>query len=626
MCHLLFTLYFRGSTLKILGISAYYHDSASALVCDGDIVAAAHEERFTRKKHDQRFPHHAMEYCLNAAGISLADLDYIVYYDKPFLKFERLLETYIAFAPKGFKSFCTSMLPWIKDKLFLRKMLSREISFHGDCSDLSKLLLFSEHHLSHAASAFYPSPFNEAAILTMDGVGEWATTSIAQGSGKSIEVLQEIHFPHSLGLLYSAFTYYAGFKVNSGEYKLMGLAPYGVPRFAGLIRDNIIDIKEDGSFHLNMAYFDYCTGFTMTNRNFDALFGGPARRPDTPLTSTHMDLAASIQLVTEEVILKMTRNIALQTRHKNLCLAGGVALNCVANGKILRDGAFEKLWIQPASGDAGGALGAALAAYHLHCGAERQPRDGFTDGMKGSYLGPEFSQSEIEEQLKRSGAVFEVLSDTEILERCVDDLIAEKAVGWFNGRMEFGPRALGARSILGDARSATMQSQLNLKVKFRESFRPFAPSVLREDVSLWFDLAVDSPYMLFCADVATDRRRMPAVEDSRLFGIDKLNIARSDIPAVTHVDYSARIQTVHKETNPRYHALLSLFKEKTGCAVIVNTSFNVRGEPIVCTPEDAFNCFMGTDIESLAIGNCFLVKENQDMALKTNYASSMELD
>ncbi len=612
--------------MNILGISAYYHDSACALVRDGDIVAAAHEERFTRKKHDDRFPHHALEYCLSEAGISYADLDHVVFYDKPFLKFERLLETYIAFAPRGFKSFCTSMLLWVKDKLFLKDTLLRELSLHGTRDELTKILLFSEHHLSHSASAFYPSPFHEAAILTMDGVGEWATTTVAVGKGKDIKVVREINFPHSLGLLYSAFTYYTGFKVNSGEYKLMGLAPYGTPRHADLIRNNLVDIKEDGSFRLNMDYFNYCTGFTMTNTRFDALFGGAARRPDEPLTARHMDLAASIQVVTEEIILAMARNIARETGQKHLCLAGGVALNCVANGRILREKVFEKIWIQPASGDAGGALGAALAAYHLHCGAERTPADGVSDRMKGAYLGPAFTQTEIETRIRELGAVFEVLSDEEILKRSVDDLIAGKAVGWFYGRMEFGPRALGARSILGDPRSAAMQAQLNLKVKFRESFRPFAPSVLREDVDTWFELAVDSPYMLLVADVVEEKRRRMSEQELQLFGIDKLNVVRSEIPAVTHVDYSARIQTVHKETNPRYHKLISLFKERTGCPVIVNTSFNVRGEPIICTPEDAFRCFMGTDIESLAIGNCYLEKAAQDEKLGIDYKNTFELD
>lgn len=610
----------------ILGISAYYHDSACALIKDGDIIAAAQEERFTRKKHDPRFPHYALEYCLHEAGITFADLDRIVFYDKPFLKFERLLETYIAFAPNGFRSFSTSMLLWLKDKLFQKNNLLREFSFHAERDDLARVVLFSEHHLSHAASAFYPSPYDEAAILTMDGVGEWATTSVAVGRGKEIEVLKEIHFPHSLGLLYSAFTYYTGFKVNSGEYKLMGLAPYGEPRYAQTIREHLVDVKGDGSFRLNTDYFDYCTGFTMTNNSFDDLFGGPARREDEPLTPLHMDIAASIQAVTEEIILRMTRSIAAETGQKNLCLAGGVALNCVANGKVLRDGAFENIWIQPAAGDAGGALGAALAAYHLNCGNERSPSYGSADRMKGAYLGPSFSQNEIEERLRTLGAVFDAVDDDVLLQKCVDDLVAGKAVGLFQGRMEYGPRALGARSILGDPRSAAMQSQLNLKVKYRESFRPFAPSVLREDVDAWFQLSADSPYMLLCADVVDDKRRTMTDEEQNLFGIDRLNIVRSEIPAVTHVDYSARIQTVHKETNPRYHALISLFKERTGCPVVVNSSFNVRGEPIVCTPDDAFRCFMGTDIESLAIGNCYLEKSKQNPDLMKDYRNAFELD
>lgn len=610
----------------ILGISAYYHDSACALIKDGDIIAAAQEERFTRKKHDPRFPHYALEYCLREAGTTFADLDHIVFYDKPFLKFERLLETYVAFAPKGFKSFSTSMLLWLKDKLFLKNNLLGELSFHGERNDLAGGLLFSEHHLSHAASAFYPSPYNEAAILTMDGVGEWATTSVAVGRGKDIEVLKEINFPHSLGLLYSAFTQYIGFKVNSGEYKLMGLAPYGVPRYAGTIMEHLMDVKKDGSFRLNMDCFGYCTGLTMTNSRFNELFGGPVRKEDEPLTQRHMDLAASVQAVTEDIILRMTRNIAAETGQKNLCLAGGVALNCVANGRVLRDGAFKNIWIQPASGDAGGALGAALAAYHLNCGHERKTSDGITDRMKGACLGPSFSQNEIQGCLQRLGAVFDVVDDDVLLQKCVDDLIAEKAVGWFHGRMEYGPRALGSRSILGDPRSAAMQSKLNLKVKFRESFRPFAPSVLSEDVVKWFELSADSPYMLLCADVVNEKRRIMTDEEQKLFGIEKLKIVRSMIPAVTHVDYSARVQTVHKDTAPRYHALISLFKEKTGCAVVVNTSFNVRGEPIVCTPDDAFRCFMGTDIESLAIGNCYLEKSKQNPKLMKDYRNAFEGD
>lgn len=610
----------------ILGLSAYYHDSACALIRDGEIVAAAQEERFTRKKHDSRFPHYALEYCLKEAGITFAELDSIVFYDKPFLKFERLLETYIAYAPKGFKSFSTSMLLWLKDKLFLKSSLLRELSFHGGNGDFSELLLFSEHHLSHAASAFYPSPYNQAAILTMDGVGEWATTSVSIGNGKDIEILKEICFPHSLGLLYSAFTYYTGFKVNSGEYKLMGLAPYGVPRYAKTILKHLVDIKKDGSFRLNMNYFDYCTGFTMTNNKFNELFGCPVRKPDEPITQHHMDVAASIQAVVEEIVLCITRYIADLTNEKNLCLAGGVALNCVVNGKILRDGAFQNVWIQPASGDAGGALGAALAVYHLGFGNDRKSSDGVTDKMKGAYLGPSFTQTEIEDCLRSSGAVFNVFDENVLLGRCVDDIAAGKAVGLFHGRMEFGPRALGSRSIVADPRSAVMQSQLNRKVKFRESFRPFAPSILSEDVDEWFELSAHSPYMLFCADVVEDKRCIMPEEGRGLFGIDDLNMVRSIIPAVTHVDYSARIQTVHKETNPHYHSLISLFKVKTGCPVLVNTSFNVRGEPIICTPDDAFRCFMGTDIETLAIGNCYLEKSKQDTKLKRDYTGAFEPD
>lgn len=612
--------------MNILGISAYYHDSASALIIDEEIIAAAQEERFTRIKHDQRFPHHALDYCLSEAGILFTDLDYVVFYDKPFLKFERLLETYLAFAPRGLRSFSTSMLQWLKDKLFLKKMLLSELSLHGTRHDLAKILLFSEHHLSHAASAYYPSPFNDAAILTMDGVGEWATTSVMVGHGREIEQVKELHFPHSLGLLYSAFTYYTGFKVNSGEYKLMGLAPYGEPRYAKVIREHLVDLKDDGSFRLNMEYFDYCTGMTMTNPRFHALFGGPPRNPAEPLTPRHMDLAASIQMITEETILRMTRHIAAETGEKNLCLAGGVALNCVANGKILRDGSFEKIWIQPAAGDAGGALGAALAAYHLFLGNDRKTADGMMDRMKGSYLGPSYGQETIEEELLSLGAVFESLDEPALLNRSAEALASGQALGFFDGRMEFGPRALGSRSILGDPRSTTMQSALNLKIKFRESFRPFAPSILQEDLEAWFDLSVDSPYMLLCADVAEQLRRTLSDDERNLFGIDRLNIPRSAIPAVTHVDYSARIQTVHRDTNPRYHALISLFKEKTGCPLVVNTSFNVRGEPIVCTPADAFRCFMGTDIDALVIGNCFLEKNRQNPALLSDYRHRFEPD
>ena len=609
---------------KILGISAYYHDSAAALLIDGDIVAAAQEERFTRKKHDAGFPQNAVQFCLNHAGITFDDLDYIVFYDKPFLKFERLLETYVAFAPRGFRSFKMAIPLWLREKLFMKDLIIKEFKAHyGNC-DWDAKLRFSEHHLSHAASAFFPSPFEEAAILTMDGVGEWATTSLAIGKGNKIEVVKEIHFPHSLGLLYSAFTYYAGFKVNSGEYKLMGLAPYGEPTYKDLILDRLIDVKSDGSFRLDQSYFNYAVGLTMTNKKFDDLFGGPPRSPDQLLEQKHMDIAASIQAVTEEIVLKLTRSIRAETGLDKLCLAGGVALNCVANGKVVKDGTFADVWIQPASGDAGGALGAALAVHHLHLGEKRATPD--HDAMHGSYLGPQFKQQEIENRLDAVGARYASLDEDAITERCAKLLAEGKALGWFQGRMEFGPRALGGRSILGDPRSPSMQSVLNLKVKYRESFRPFAPSVLREDASDWFDLDTDSPYMLLVAEVAKDRQYPMSEEDTQLFGIEKLNVPRSEIPAVTHIDYSARIQTVHEETNPRYHQLISKFKGETGCPVLVNTSFNVRGEPIVGSPEDAFSCFMGTEIEALAIGNCLLLKEDQDPSLKRDYKNAFELD
>ena len=611
--------------MRILGISAFYHDSAAALVRDGEIIAAAQEERFTRKKHDSRFPSKAVEYCLLQEGIGLSDVDFVAFYDKPFLKFERLLETYVAFAPRGLRSFAMAMPVWVREKLFQKSLLHNELKQFSKEFDWEHRLLFAEHHQSHAASAFYPSPFKDALILTMDGVGEWATTSVALGSDNKLEIIKEIHFPHSLGLLYSAFTYYTGFKVNSGEYKVMGLAPYGSPRFAKQILDHLIDLKADGSFRLNLDYFNYCTGLTMTNSKFDSLFEGPRRKPEELLTQRHMDLAASVQVVLEEVVLRMTRALAAETRAKNLCLAGGVALNCVANGRLLRDGHFERIWIQPAAGDAGGSLGAALACYHSFKG---QPRkiNRRSDSMKGSYLGPEFSQADIEQRLSAAGAKYVVLGDDDLLDACADALECEKAIGWFQGRMEFGPRALGGRSILGDARSPKMQSMLNLKVKFRESFRPFAPSVLREHVCEWFELDQDSPYMLLVANVLEQRRKPMTEAEQRLFGIEKLNVPRSDIPAVTHVDYSARIQTVHRETNPRYHALIQRFNERTGCPVIVNTSFNVRGEPIVGTPEDAFRCFMGTDMEVMAIGNCFLHKEDQDPKLTKDYKSAFELD
>jgi carbamoyltransferase len=611
---------------RILGISAFYHDSAAALVEDGRIVAAAQEERFTRKKHDSGFPAQALAYCLREAGVDLPQVDLIAFYDKPFLKFERLLESYLAFAPRGFRSFSMAIPLWLREKLFLKDLLARELAKLGlEKKTVPERMVFSEHHLSHAASAFFPSPFEDAVVLTMDGVGEWATTSVAMGAGNRLEVSKEIHFPHSLGLLYSAFTYYTGFRVNSGEYKVMGLAPYGEPKYADVIYENLIDLKPDGTFRLNLDYFDYCTGLTMTNERFDALFGAPPRKPESWLTQREMDLAASIQAVTEEVVLRLTRSLARETGSRNLCLAGGVALNCVANGKVLRDAAFESLWVQPAAGDAGGAIGAALGAYHLHRGAPRSVAAS-GDGMQGAFLGPAFEQSDIEDRLTRSGAKFEVLSNEALIGLAAEALAEQKALGWFQGRMEFGPRALGGRSILGDARSPSMQSTLNLKVKYRESFRPFAPSVLREDVADWFELDADSPYMLIVADVKETRRRSMTPDEQALFGIEKLNVPRSEIPAVTHVDYSARVQTVHQETNPRYHALISAFKQLTGCPVIVNTSFNVRGEPIVGTPEDAFRCFMGTEIERLAIGNCWLKKEDQDPALKRNYESAFEPD
>jgi carbamoyltransferase len=612
--------------MRVLGISAYYHDSAAALLDNGRIVAAAQEERFTRKKHDARFPKNAIGYCLAERGIRLAEVDHVAFYDKPFLKFERLLETYVAFAPRGFASFRMAVPLWLREKLFQKDLLGAELREYDPRFDARQRLKFSEHHFSHAASAFYASPYDQAVVLCMDGVGEWATTSVSIGRGEDLEVVKELHFPHSLGLLYSAFTYYTGFKVNSGEYKLMGLAPYGEPRFVSLIEDNLIDIKDDGSFRLNQDYFDYCTGLTMTNARFAALFGQPARKSEEKLTQFHMDIAASIQKVTEEVVLRMTRALAAETGIGNLCLAGGVALNCVANGKLARDNAFRNIWIQPAAGDAGGAVGAALGVYHKDLRQPRAPLNGGGDAMHGGYLGPHFAQAEVERRLRKAGARFTVLSEDEILESTVDALIAGKAAGWFQGRMEFGPRALGARSILGDPRSPSMQKTLNLRVKYRESFRPFAPSVLREDVAEWFDLASDSPYMLLVADVKKERRREMTDAQRALFGIEKLNVPRSDIPAVTHVDYSARIQTVHRETNPKYYSLIKRFKEKTGCAVLVNTSFNVRGEPIVGSPEDAFRCFMGSEIEVLVMENCFLRKEDQDPALKLDYKNAFELD
>jgi len=594
----------------ILGISAFYHDSAAALIRDGELIAAAQEERFTRKKHDARIPTNAIQYCLEEGGLKPGALDHVVFYEKPFLKFERLLESYLALAPRGLRSFQMALPLWIREKLFQKDLLSRELKAIAPDCDWPSRLLFAEHHQSHAASAFFPSPFDDALVLTMDGVGEWATTTAALGAGNSLNIISEIRYPHSLGLLYSAFTDYTGFKVNSGEYKVMGLAPYGQPIYAQKILENLIDVKPDGSFRLNLDYFDYCTGLTMTNRKFSELFGGPPRQAEERLTQRHMDLAASVQAVLEEVVLRMTCSLAAQTGARNLCIAGGVGLNCVANGKVRRAGKFKGLWIQPAAGDAGGALGSALAAYHIHKGQPRRV-EGLLDGMKGGYLGPSFANHEIERRLSQAYARFTTHNDADLLRHSVDALADGKALGWFQGRMEFGPRALGNRSILGDARSRTMQSLLNLKVKHRESFRPFAPSVLREDLQAWFEMDTDSPYMLLVADVHQWRRVAMTEEQQKLFGIDKLNIPRSEIPAVTHVDYSARVQTVHEQTNPRYHALISEFKARTGCPVIVNTSFNIRGEPIVCTPEDAFRCFMGTDIEVLVVGNCFLRKEDQ---------------
>ena len=612
--------------MYILGISAFYHDSAACLLKNGEIVAAAQEERFTRKKHDAGFPHYSIQYCLKEAGIPASQIDNVVFYEKPFLKFERLLETYLAFSPKGYTSFAKAMPLWIKDKLFQKSALIKELK-----STLSKdinwreRLLFSEHHLSHAASAYFPSPFESAAVLTLDGVGEWTTTSLAIGKGSNLKVIKEIHFPHSLGLLYSAFTYYTGFKVNSGEYKVMGLAPYGDPRYADLITEKLITIAEDGSFQLDMSYFDYATGLTMTNKKFDALFGGPPRKPETELTQREMDLAASIQKVTEDIVVELAQGIAKETGERNLCLAGGVALNCVVNGIILRRKIFDNIWIQPAAGDAGGALGAALSTWYLHHSKERvASRE--RDAMKGAYLGPEFTDAEVEAELTACGATFKKLSEDKLIDTVATALAGEKAVGWMQGRMEFGPRALGGRSIIADPRSPIMQKQLNLKVKYRESFRPFAPSVLREDVSEWFEHEADSPYMLLVADVREDKRRSMTNEEKALFGVDKLNVPRSSVPAITHVDYSARIQTVHADTNPRYHAVISKFKEKTGCPIVVNTSFNVRGEPIICTPTDAFRCFMGTEMDVLSIGSYILYKEEQDETLKENYEEHYELD
>lgn len=611
--------------MRVLGISAFYHDSAAALIEDGRIVAAAQEERFTRKKFDADYPRRAIAFCLEEAGVELDQIDKVAFYDKPFLKFERLLETYLAYSPLGFKSFRMALPLWLREKLFLKALLVDELKESAPDVDWEERLTFSEHHLSHAASAFYPSPFRRAVVLTMDGVGEWATTSAAIGDGVDLAIHKEIHFPHSLGLLYSAFTYYTGFRVNSGEYKLMGLAPYGEPRFANLIRDNIIDIKPDGSFRLNLEYFNYCTGLTMTNARMDALFSCPARNPEERLEQIHMDIAASVQVVLEDSVMALARSLARETGEDNLCLAGGVALNCVANGKLLREGCFKRIWVQPAAGDAGGALGAALATAHMN---ENEPRVETTgrDAMQGAYLGPAFGDEEVARRLSDAGARYDMMDRDAMLDTVSEALAEGQAVGWFQGRMEFGPRALGNRSILGDPRSPTMQKVLNLKVKYRESFRPFAPSVLRERVGEWFDLDEDSPYMLLVAPVAERHLRRMSQDDEALFGIEKLNVARSSIPAVTHVDYSARIQTVHADTNPLYHDLISRFDARTGCPVVVNTSFNIRSEPIVCTPEDAFHCFMGCEIEMLVVGNAVMRKQDQDPALKRDYRDDFDPD
>ena len=609
---------------SILGISAFYHDSAACLLKNGEIIAAAQEERFTRKKHDPRYPHNAIKFVLDYGNLKLSEVNQIVFFEKPFLKFERLLETYVAFAPKGFISFSKAMPLWISEKLFQKNFLFNKLKEHDKNYTSDSNIFFSDHHLSHAASAFFPSPFEEAVILTADGVGEWATTTVAVGKGKNLEIKKEIHFPHSLGLLYSAFTYYTGFKVNSGEYKLMGLAPYGKPIYEDKIK-KLIDIKEDGTFRLDQKYFNYATGLTMTDKKFNNLFGQKRRDPEKDkITQFHMDIAASIQRVTEEIMIKLSKAIRKEYKIKNLCLAGGVALNCVANGKILKEKIFDNIWIQPAAGDAGGSLGAALALWHLEQGNERKVSS--TDDMKGSYLGKEYSQSEIEEELKSIGANFETSTYQEMIELTSENLSKEKAIGWFQGRMEFGPRALGARSILGDPRSDKMQKNLNLKVKYRESFRPFAPSILKEDLNNWFDIKTDSPYMLLVGCINPDKKISMNDDQKKLFGIDLLNVKRSDIPAVTHIDYSARIQTVNKNTNKNYYDLITKFKEKTGCPVLVNTSFNVRGEPIVNTPTDAFNCFMGTELDYLIIGNCILDKNKQNPSLKKDYSKEFELD
>jgi carbamoyltransferase len=609
---------------SILGISAFYHDSAACILKNGEIIAAAQEERFTRKKHDSSYPYNAIEFLLKYSNLKLNDVDHIVFFEKPFLKFERLLETYVAFAPKGFISFAKAMPLWIKEKLFQKSLLFNKLKTHDQNYQSDENIFFSDHHLSHAASAFFPSPFEEAVILTADGVGEWATTTVAVGKANKLEIKKEIHFPHSLGLLYSAFTYYTGFKVNSGEYKLMGLAPYGNSIYEDKI-EQLIDVKEDGSFRLDQKYFDYSTGLTMTNQKFDDLFGQkPRNAQNEKITQFHMDIAASIQNVTEKIMIKIAKAIRKEFNIKNLCLAGGVALNCVANGKILQEKIFDNIWIQPAAGDAGGSLGAALALWHIEHNNKREINS--KDSMKGSYLGEEFSQEKIEKELKLIGAKYETLNYEDVIDQTAKNLANEKAIGWFQGRMEFGPRALGGRSIIGDPRSDKMQKNLNLKVKYRESFRPFAPSILEEDLSNWFDIGVGSPYMLLVAKINPEKKIEMTNSQKKLFGIEKLNIKRSEIPAVTHVDYTARLQTVNKDTNKPYYDLISKFKKETGCPIVVNTSFNVRGEPIVNTPTDAFNCFMGTELDFLVIGNCILDKKKQDIKLKKDYSKNFELD
>jgi len=610
----------------VLGISAFYHDSAAALILDGEIISAAQEERFSRKKHDARYPYNAVKFVLKDSNINLSQVDHIVFFEKPFLKFERLLETYLAFAPKGFKSFCMSMPIWLREKLFQKKFLFEKLKQHDENFNNINKIYFSEHHYSHAASAFYPSPFNDAVILTLDGVGEWATTTVALGNENEIKMLKEIHFPHSLGLLYSAFTYYIGFKVNSGEYKLMGLAPYGEAKYKNTILKELLDLKDDGSFRLNMKYFNYATGLTMTNRKFEKLFGQKVRNPENePLNQFHMDIASSIQMVTEEIILKLTKSLSKEYKSKNLCMAGGVALNCVANGKVLKNSFFKNIWIQPAAGDAGGSLGAALAFWYKELGNKRSSVE-MKDQMKGSYLGPSFENNEVEKSLKSLNANYQKLDDKNLSENIAKELKNGKIIGWFQGKMEFGPRALGARSILADPRSDKMQKELNLKIKFRESFRPFAPSILREDLNKWFDLNYDSPYMLLVSDVKKEIQIPMSINDKKLFGIDKINLKRSSIPAVTHVDYSARIQTVHKDTNPKYYDLIQRFKEITNCPILVNTSFNVRGEPIVCTVSDAFRCFMGTNIDILVCENFVMYKKDQDNNLLEDYKNKFNLD